>query len=748
MPASIQGTFERLRDRVSKAAGSQEAEQEREQTFGTFAGVFTPTVLTILGAIMYLRLGQVVGNAGMVGAILIILLAHVITVTTALSVSSIATNTRIGAGGAFAIISKALGVEVGGAVGVPLFLAQGISIALYVLAFGEGWTRIFPGHNYIVVCVIAFLLVFVIAYISTSFAFRIQFLILAIVGFSLFSVFLGSFPINGQAGLSQTPVLWGDYALWDFWNTFAIFFPAVTGIMAGISMSGSLKNPRKSLPVGTMSAIAVTLVIYLALTYWLARVATPDELLTNETIMVDKAFWSWAVLAGILGATFSSALGSLVAAPRVMQALAEKQLLPYSEELAHETEKGEPHTAMLAIGGIGMLALLLALAGGGLNAIAAVITMFFIITYAMLNVVVLTEQTLNMVSFRPTFSIPRLVPLIGLIGCLIVMFLINPLFSLAAIVLVLALYYYLARHTLVDDGSDDVRSGLFYTIAQWAANKAISMPSAPERAWKPSLLVPVSAVGELKGSYRVLKAITWPQGVVNSLGICPPGEMERLDGLDQITRAFLNDGISAQTTLLEDEDFVDGVRAATQVMRHTFFRPNLLFLQLRRDSKLRELRQLIDKTAAYSMGIVLLARHPINDLGQEQVINVWISPPPDWKLTRQAGGNDLSILLALQLQQNWNGRINLRMAVADEEAAAKAQKLLEELIILARLPGSTCIVVQQNRFEAALVLEPRADLTIIGLPRVLNLSFNRRIVDLVEGSCAFVRDSGEESALA
>ena len=307
------------------------APQGNDAKFGTFAGVFTPTLLTILGAIMYLRLGQVVGNAGLGGALLIIILAHVITVTTGLSVSSISTNTRVGAGGAFAIVSKALGVEVGGAIGVPLFLAQGISVALYVLAFGEGWMRIFPTHPYVVVCIVAFILVFGIAYISTSFAFRIQFLVLAIVGFSLVSLFLGSFAIGDRVGLVEAPVFWGDFAKWDFWQTFAIFFPAVTGIMAGISMSGSLAKPRRSLPLGTMGGIAAGLVVYVALAYWLARAVAPADLLANETVMVDKAFWGWAVLAGILGATFSSALGSLVAAPRVMQALALNQLLPFQQ---------------------------------------------------------------------------------------------------------------------------------------------------------------------------------------------------------------------------------------------------------------------------------------------------------------------------------------------------------------------------------------------------------------------------------
>jgi hypothetical protein len=162
-PKGVEQMLEKVQaglDELQQRTSGPEPEIETQQKFGTFAGVFTPTLLTILGAIMYLRLGQVVGNAGLLGAVLIIVLAHVITITTALSVSSISTNTRVGAGGAFAIISKALGLEVGGAVGVPLFLAQGISVSLYVLAFGEGWLRIFPTHSYFLVCLIAFLLVF------------------------------------------------------------------------------------------------------------------------------------------------------------------------------------------------------------------------------------------------------------------------------------------------------------------------------------------------------------------------------------------------------------------------------------------------------------------------------------------------------------------------------------------------------------------------------------------------------------
>ncbi|MAT98498.1 MAG: Na-K-Cl cotransporter [Anaerolineaceae bacterium] len=717
--------------------------------FGTFPGVFTPTVLTILGAIMYLRLGQVVGNAGLLGTILIILLAHVITVSTGLAVSSVVTNTRVGAGGAFAIISQSLGLEVGGSVGIPLFIAQGISVALYVLAFAEAWLRIFPTHSILLISLLTFVVVFGIAYVSAQFAARIQYLILGIVGLSLFSVLLGSFPIAGRAGLTETAVLWGSFRDWSFWEAFAIFFPAVTGIMVGISLSGSLREPRRSIPLGTMSAIGLTVVIYLLLTYWLSRAASVDELLTNSTIMVDKAFWGWTILAGMLGATFSSALGSLVAAPRVMQALAQHGILPFSNTLAQQTEQGEPRPALYATGAIGFITLIIALAsGGGLNAVASIITMFFLITYGMLNLVVLIEQMLSTVSFRPTFRVPRIVPLIGVVGCLFVMFLINPVFSLVALVVVLLVYGYLMRRNL-EYLPTDVRSGMFLSLAEWAATRVSHLPPAVKRTWKPFVLAPIVKTQELTGSYRFLRALAKPQGAIHALGIYPEGDDTALKGLSNLTDAFSDEGIFARTTLLEESDMVNGVRAATQILRSTFFRPNLLFLNLRAESDLAMLQQLVDKTAAYNLGIVLLARHMVRDLGRQHLINVWIShQSDDWQIDLQWSNSDLALLLAYQLTQNWSGKINMCLAIDEDRDPEPAETFLQELADLARLPRNTEVTVIQAPFTEALQMVPRADLAIFGLPNPAQLTFCQEIVAAVDGSCLFVRDSGEESALA
>ncbi len=724
-----------------------------DNKFGTMAGVFVPTILTILGAIMYLRLGWVSGNAGLLGALLIVFLAHVITFCTGLSVSSVATNSRVEAGGAFAIISHSLGIEIGGSVGVPLFLAQGISVALYVLAFGEALMSLLPeewGVTLWMISLATFVLVFLIAYISTRFASRIQFLILIGIALSLVSIALGGVVLAREGLLVSPPVLWGPFSEASFWTTFAVFFPAVTGIMTGISMSGSLRDPRRNIPLGTMGAILVGFVIYVALVFWLVSVATPAELLTNSTIMVDKALWGWAVYVGMLGATFSSALGSLVAAPRVLQALASKQVMPRSELLVKESGNGEPRNAALATGLLAGLALLWALSAGGINSVAQVITMFFLITYAMLNLVVLLEQQLKMVSFRPTLSVTRLVPLIGLIGCVVAMALVAPLFGLVAAILVFALYIVLSRRSLVDE-RNDIRSGLFFSLAEWAAVNASQMPSAPQRTWKPVVLAPVRQARTLGGVYRFLWALTWPQGGVHTLGIYADKEGEaQLKELETMTKAFIDDGIYANATFLEETDFVNGVRATTQVLRKTFFRPNILLLRLREDSNLEFLQALVDKTAAYSMGILLLYNHPINGMGREQIINVWVSNQgPAWEIDLNLSNLDLALLVAYQLGRNWNAHINLCMAVESEAEREQAQAYLEELIVLTRLPSSTtAIELFVCPFASAVEKAPMADLNILGLAHEPDLRFFQKLTADFNTSCIFVRDSGEESALA
>jgi amino acid transporter len=258
--------------------------------------VSLPTLLTIIGAVMYLRTGWVVGNAGLLGGWLIIFLANIITFCTGLSISTVATNIRVGAGGSFSIISQSLGLEVGGSVNLPFYLAQAISVAFYIFAFTEGWLSIFPNHQPALVLFATYGACYLVAFVSVGLAARIRYPILFIVSFSLFSALLGATEYFRVEPL-YTPQLWGTFQSGNFWYVFAVFFPAVTGVLAGVNLSGTLINPRRSIPGGTMAAIVVSFVVYMSLAYWASLVATPEELINNFTVMIDKAAFGWAIQA-------------------------------------------------------------------------------------------------------------------------------------------------------------------------------------------------------------------------------------------------------------------------------------------------------------------------------------------------------------------------------------------------------------------------------------------------------------------
>lgn len=727
------------------------------QKFGTFAGVFTPTLLTILGVIMYLRTGWVVGNAGILGALGIIMLAFGITIATGLSMASITTNIRIGAGGAYSIISQSLGIEVGGSVGIPLFLSQALAVAMYVFGFREGWHWIFPEHPALLVDLGMFGMVLGIALVSTSFAFRVQYFIMAVIAASLLSVAAAAATGSMQYDLTNVGLVGpfvgapeDNFGGTSFWVVFAVFFPAATGIMAGANMSGDLKDPRRSIPVGTMAAIAVSLVIYLVLTYWLARSATPEELVSNYTIMIERAYWGPAVVAGLLGATFSSALASIVGAPRVLQALGEHAILPRGRWLAQRTPAGDPRHALYVTAGIVLIGLLLR----DLNTIAPLITMFFLITYAMINFVVFVEGRLGLVSFRPAFSIPQSVPLLGLAGCLLAMFVVNPAFGLVAVVIVVAVYWLLIRRK-IEAPYGDLRSGLFVAVAEWGAKRVGEMPGQQTRAWKPNLLVPVEDVNLLRGHFSMVESLAYPKGSVKLVGLNTGSAARGLDRLPTLSYAFRRRGVFSSWTIIDTDDYGVGLVTSMQALRGAFFRPNVLFLPMPARSMEgvaeREAcyRHAIEEALKQSTGTVVYAPHPTAGLAQRQQINVWIHDrSPDWSISMDIGNLDLMLLIAFKLKRNWEGgRIRLISVVEEEKDQDAAQTFLKRLIELARLPGAEPHVVTAP-FREYVMHAPRADINIFGLQPDADFDFMRVIVRATGSTALFIRDSGHESALA
>lgn len=722
----------RLSRDILSSARSFVLGDRKNRRFGTFGGVFTPTTLTILGVILYLRLPWVVGNAGLLGAVLIILMAKLVTAFTSLSMSSITTNIRIGSGGAYSIISKSLGLEAGGSIGIPFYISLTLSAALYIIGFTEGWRFFFPTHPPLVVSSVAWLALLLISYISAKFAIRIQYVILAVIGLSLISVFLAP---GGPQAAADVPIF-GGFEDTGFWAVFAIFFPAVTGIMAGANMSGELKDPRKAIPLGTLSAVFITLLVYVGMAVFLAFYVDAETLRdTGKIVMAGIAWWGPAVILGILAATFSSALGSMVGAPRVLQALAEQKTVPLSKFFSVRTKKGEPRNAIIFTGVIIEAAILL----GNLDALAVLITLFFLITYGILNLVVFIQQSMKIISFRPTFKIPRFVSLLGALGCLFMMFLINAVFSAVAIVIIAVLYIWLERKGLKSDWGD-IRGGMFLAIAERASRVAARFPRH-HISWKPDLLIPIDNPKIWAGPLLFIRNIAYPAGSIFAFTVHEGEPAETQQGLDELLLPLREQNVLVNSTIIDDSDFLHGARIVIQTLKAGAFRPNTLFLTLGTDAKNDEtIRQLVTCASKHELGVVILRQHPRMAFGMQKTVNLWLRDrSPNWHL---------ATLLALQLQTNWDGRINLITVAPDEGEKKRLRSFMEHLSEVARFPMMTSLHVLTGEFTDALKTAPRADINIFGLAPEISCSRIRDVTETTLSSCLFVKDSGWESALA
>ncbi|MBN2317631.1 MAG: Na-K-Cl cotransporter [Acidobacteria bacterium] len=711
-----------------KVTGRFRANGTQPARFGTFSGVFTPDLLCILGVIMYLRLGWVVGNTGLLGALAIIVMAKAVTICTGLSMSSITTNIKIGPGGAYSIISKSLGLEAGGSIGIPFYISQTLSVSLYIVGFTSGWIRAFPSHPPILVSLLTWLLLLGISYISAHFAIKIQYVIMGIIGLSLFSFFL-----TPNRPIPEIPML-GSFEDGGFWATFAIFFPAVTGIMAGSNMSGELVNPRRSIPMGTLSSIGVAMIIYVALAYMSARYIPTGELQSNFTAMVDNALMPSLVLCGILAATFSSALASLVGAPRILSALAEQKTVPLSKFFSVKAANNEPRNATIFTGVIILVSILM----GDLNALASLITMFFLITYGTLNLVVFLQQNMNMISFRPTFKVPKVVPLAGAASCLLIMFLINPVFSFIAIITIVFLYGWLTRRGLQADWGD-IRGGMFLVLAERASRLAAKFPRH-QISWKPDLLIPIDDPKVWSGSLLFIRSITHPSGSIFAFTVKDTDVEQTNTDLKELLAPLSREQILINSTVIEDGRFLHGAKMVIQTLRGGTLRPNSLFLTAGSNSqKDANIIQLAKYAAQSKLGIILLNQHPRVAFGVQKDVNIWLrDESPNWHL---------AMLIALQIHQNWDGRLNLITVSPDKSQKKRLYAFLEYLSDQARLPSITELCVLEGKFLEAMPDAPRADINIFGIAPEISLDLVRRIGATANSSCLFVGDSGQESVL-
>ena len=672
---------------------------------GTFGGVFTPSILTILGVIMYLRFGWVVGNVGLIGTLLIVTLATAITFLTALSVAAIATDQRVRIGGAYYMISRSLGIEPGGAIGIPLYIALALSVALYTVGFAESLVSVFPSLDFKTVGMVTTVGVAVLAMVSAKVAIRAQYFIMFGIAISLVSLIFGS-PVE-QSDIE----MWGaaDRNSEGFWIVFAVFFPAVTGIMAGVNMSGDLENPSKSIPKGTFYAIGVGYIVYMVLPIILANRADALTLIEDPLIMRKMSWWGDAILIGVWGATLSSAVGSVLGAPRVLQALARDGVLPrWLQWLGRgDGEDDSPRLGTLMT----MVVALVAVYLGNLNIIAPILTMFFLTTYGVLNAAAGIERLLDSPSFRPEFKVHWSFSLLGAVGCLAVMFLINATATSLAFVFIAIIFLWLKRREM-KSAWGDVGKGLWMALIRFGLMRISNEKEA--KTWRPNPLVLSGAPTKRWHLIDFANSITHNRGILTIATVLTSDNIAplRQKNMEENIRDFLSKRsiqglvrvISAEDTFQGAEDLVKSYGLGNLV-------PNTIILGDSTNEESRgEYCEMITHFYEQKRNTVIIHDNEENVFRNQKKIDLW------WGGLKGNGG--LMMILAYLLQSSrgwWNAEVTIKMMVPNEQAATDARKNLSRITEKLRTGATSEVIVANGRSFNDVLHESSKDADLIFL---------------------------------
>jgi amino acid transporter len=490
--------------------------QENSGKLGTFAGVFTPSILTILGIILFLRLGYVTGSGGVGRALLIIAIANVITILTSQSLAAIATNLKVKGGGDYYLISRTLGMEFGGAIGIVLYLAQSVSVAFYCIGFAEALTAILGPEFLLSAQIIAMLAVgsiFSLAWLGADWATKFQYLVMGLLVTALLSFFIGGIP---QWQAETFLANWSpDGTPQPFWIIFAIFFPAVTGFTQGVSMSGDLKDPGKSLPLGTFMAVGLSILIYFAVVIVFAGVLPNKIMVEDYQAIKQVARYDFLIDAGVIAATLSSAMASFLGGPRILQSLAADKIFPLLTPFAKGSgTTNNPRRAVLLTCALALGVIML----GQLNLVARIVSMFFLISYGLLNYATWYEAHSGSPSFRPRFRwFNKYLSLLGCLVCMGVVFALDLEYGLVALAILAAIYQYVKRHAGPARWADSGRSHAMQVIRQ----QLLTTLGTPEhdRDWRPYILAFTNDSGRRELLLKFAEWIGGTTGLISAIKI-------------------------------------------------------------------------------------------------------------------------------------------------------------------------------------------------------------------------------------
>ncbi|NNF53331.1 MAG: amino acid permease [Acidimicrobiales bacterium] len=701
--------------RRSETKPSETTTSSSDAKLGTFGGVFIPSLLTILGLVLFLRLGFVVGNIGLLQMLAVLILATSVSMLTTISLAAIATNLRVGGGGVYFLISRTLGPAFGGAIGLVLYVAMSVSVAFYAIGLGEAVASVLSRDDTFTPQLVAAITVVgltVLAWFGADIATKLQYLVLVFLTIAIVAYFVGVVPDLSFALARENlrPPVDGN----GFWVSFAIFFPAITGFTQGVAMSGDLQTPSRSITVGTFSAIGVSTVVYLAVIVTFSMAVPLASLREDTAIMRSLAPLPALIDTGVIAATLSSAIASILGAPRTLQRLAADRLIPLL--LPFEAGSGtdnNPRRGVLLTSAIALVTV----AAGDLNLVAPIISMFFLASYGMINFATYSEARAASTSFRPTFRFFHWrLSLAGTLGCMGVILAIDPLAGAVAGIAVFSLYRYLRRSSERSRWVDSTRN---YHAAEVRTHlKAMAPSHEPGRDWRPCT-VAFASRDPLRREHLATMA-SWIEGgaglstmvrIVPGRGPVVRKQAARINL--EIQQELAADGRGVFGRALVADTLEAGVASALQGLGIGEVRANLALFSGYADhgdgggTDQSGYEILVQTGLRFGCNVAVLhgspdawARTPLPQSGDNTILVWWVD---------DRSGQLLVLLAWLVTRDSAWSRAAIRVHVASPHAeeGERVQRLLAE----ARLPATVVGIVNANDFlavtaDAQLVLAP------------------------------------------
>lgn len=781
--------------------------------FGT-APVFFTAISTILGAIMFLRFGFAVGNVGFLGILGIILIGHAVTIPTAMAIAEIATNQKVEGGGEYYIISRSFGLVIGGAIGIALYLSQAISVAFYIMAFTEAFTPLFNflTNRFNLPQAIVWLLeqkqtlgipallglTYIMLTKGANLGVKALYVVVITLALSLIAFFLGSTSYSTTHAFDPMATIQNSRELTNagsliedakdtinltspgsgtianesiqnkqegqlpngliplgFFTIFAIIFPAFTGMTAGVGLSGDLKNPGKSIPLGTLSATIIGMIIYVLLAYKLTTSASPFDLAnTDKMVMADIAWQGWWIIpVGLAAATISSALGSIMVAPRTLQAITRDKLLP-AERFNRWLSKGkgendEPYNASIltiVIAGAFIMA-------GALDGVARIISMFFMVTYGSLCLISFLNHFAANPSYRPRFKSRWYVSLFGAVACFGLMFFMHSLYAFLSILTMIFLYLIIAYYNKDKSSLSVIFQGVifqFNRLTQVFLQKAEKEKSSH---WRPSVIAFSSHTFERLSAFDLLRFISQKYGFGTYIHVIE-GFLSRKthEESKEIQNRLIKLAEDSKSRIymetLVSPSYTSSIAQAIQLPGMAGTENNLLLFEFSKKDPagLVHIADNFNLIISVDFDLMLLGSSE-KGFGLKKQIHVWIT-------SKDYHNANLMILLAFIIigHREWKSPEIKIFAVISEEKTDEEKDRLALLIEQGRLPISrknvSVIPRSPNRSMKDLINEKSvdADLTIIGF----KIEHVKRMGGSVFqgydriGNVLFVHDSGEK----